>query len=502
MSVDPSTRPARSYGNWRRPASGGLLGLGSLGTGVLMGGLLLAMLVGAFGGLWAGAAVMVVLVIFVVMVVYRDAHGLSPAARVGARMAWFKSKRKQGNVYRSGPLGQTPWSTFQLPGLGASLKVSEATDSYGRPFALIHAPAAGTYQVVIGAEARGSSLVDQSEIDVWVAQWGAYLANLSEEIGVEGLEVTIESAPASGYALRSRVVGRRSTEASEFSNDVIEDTLLAAPLGASTIKAFVTVTFSAAARPGGKPRKPEEMAAELAVRIGGLTGALEQAGVSAARPLSAQKLMETIMVAYNPTAAPVIDQIYADGDTPEMSWLDVGPSSADTFWDGYKHDSGISCTWQMTVAPRGTVQSNVLERLLAPASGIDRKRVSLLYRPINAARAASIVEADVNNASFNATQKRRASARDTLAVRSAMATSQEEASGAGLENFGMLITATVTDEERIPDMKATVNNLAATARLRIRPVYGSQDSAFIAALPLGLILSKHVFVPSAVRERL
>jgi hypothetical protein len=60
----------------------------------------------------------------------------------------------------------------------------------------------------------------------------------------------------------------------------------------------------------------------------------------------------------------------------------------------------------------------------------------------------------------------------------------------------------VTDPDRLSDARAAVDNLSATARLRLRPVYGSQDSAFAAALPLGLVLPKHLQVPAALREQL
>ena len=33
-------------------------------------------------------------------------------------------------------------------------------------------------------------------------------------------------------------------------------------------------------------------------------------------------------------------------------------------------------------------------------------------------------------------------------------------------------------------------------------VYGSQDSAFAAALPLGLVLPKHIKIPAELREKL
>jgi hypothetical protein len=51
-----------------------------------------------------------------------------------------------------------------------------------------------------------------------------------------------------------------------------------------------------------------------------------------------------------------------------------------------------------TKLPRGSVISSALSRLLAPNGDIDRKRVSLLYRPMDSARAAAVVERDQKNA--------------------------------------------------------------------------------------------------------
>ena len=93
-------------------------------------------------------------------------------------------------------------------------------------------------------------------------------------------------------------------------------------------------------------------------------------------------------------------------------------------------------------------------------------------------------------------------ARDSVAARKAAATAGEEASGAGLVQFGMLVTATVSDRAKAPDARAAIDNLGAIARVRLRPVYGSQDSAFAAALPVGLVLPKHIRVPAELREKL
>ena len=96
----------------------------------------------------------------------------------------------------------------------------------------------------------------------------------------------------------------------------------------------------------------------------------------------------------------------------------------------------------------------------------------------------------------------RPTARAVVEQSAARATAQEEARGAALVNFGMLVTATVLDPEALDSARAAVGNLAPTARINLRPVWGSQDSAFAAALPVGLFLPAHLKIPEQVRQSL
>lgn len=497
-----SNRTTRTYGNWRRPTSAGILGLGSVGTGLLLGGLIAVVLTVMIRGLIEAVALAFVLSTVMLAVLTKDAHGKSVLSRGGARLAWWSSRSRGTNIYRSGPLGRSLWGTYQLPGVAAPTRLSEHTDSYGRPFALLYTPATASYSIVIGTEPDGASLVDQEQIDVWVADWGHWLANLGDEPGIEAASVTLETAPDSGTRLRREVDNNIDEGGPEFAKQMLREVVSRYPAGSSTVKAYVSVTFSAAQRPGAKRRKPDEMGHELAARLPGLTGGLQATGAGAAHPLSAQDLCETVRIAYDPAAARLIDEAHAGGDVPELTWPDVGPAAAQASWDDYRHDSAYSRTWAMTQAPRGNVQSRILARLLAPHNDIARKRVTLLYRPINAAKAAAIVEADLRAAEFRLTSTNKPAARDSISARQAAATASEEASGAGLVQFGMLVTATVINPDKAADARAAVDNLGAIARLRLRPVYGSQDSAFAAALPLGLVLPKHIRIPAELREKL
>jgi hypothetical protein len=501
--VDSSTaRQVRTYGNWRKPTSAGLLGLGSVGTALLLGGLVLVVVAVMISGIVAALIVATAIGVCLLLLVVRDAHGKNALSRLVARSGWALSRARGEASYRSGPIGRVPWATFQLPGIAAPTRLSEHSDSHGRRFALLLTPAAGSYTVVFGTEPDGAALVDQEQIDSWVAEWGHWLSSLGDEQGIEAASVTIETAPDSGTRLRREVAMNIDPNAPAFARAVLEETVADYPEGSSTVKAFVALTFQGSLRAGGRRRAPDEMARELAARLPGLSAGLQATGAGAAQPLTAQEVCEIVRVAYDPAVAVLIDEAHAAGETPQLSWSDVGPAAARASWGGYRHDSAYSTTWAMTVAPRGSVQSSVLARLLAPHRDIARKRVTLLYRPIDAARAAALVEADLSAAQFRQTSSSRPAARDTLAVRAAAATASEEASGAGLVNFGALVTATVLDAEHELDARAAIDNLAATARLRLRPVYGSQDSAFAAALPLGLVLSKHLRVPSELREKL
>lgn len=492
----------RTYGNWRKPTSAGLFGLGSVGTAVMLGGLILAVLVTMAAGLLRGLITAAVLAVVLGTILTRDKHGKSLLDRGLARLGWASATRRGAHLYRSGPLGFALWGTHQLPGIAAALRLSEHTDSYGRPFALIYTPSTRSYAVVIATEPDGASLVDPDQLDVWVADWGHWLANLADEPGIEACAVTIETAPDTGHRLRREVESNVDPAAPAFAREMLSEVVALYPHGSHTIKAYVTLTFSATSSATGKTRSDVEMGRDVAARLPGLTASLSATGAGAARPLSAAELCDVIRTAYNPGVAPLVDEARAETGDTDLHWSDVGPAAAEAEWDGYRHDDAYSVTWAMTVAPRGSVQSSVLARLLAPHRDVARKRVTLLYRPIDAAKAAAIVEADLRAAQFVATSTSRPSARSVLATRSAAATAQEEASGAGLVNFGLLVTATVLDTDRLPDAKAAIDTLSATARLRLRPVYGAQASAFAAGLPLGLVLPKHLKVPSSMRERL
>lgn len=189
----------RTYGNWRKPTSSGILGLGAVGTAILFVGSIVVILVMMTQGLLEAFLTAVGVGMVLLLLLMKDQHGRNALSRISNRIGWWSARSRGTNVYRSGPAGQSPWGTNQLPGLAAPMRLSEHHDSYNRPFALLFTPRGSSYSVVISTEPDGASLVDQEQIDVWVADFGHMLANLADEPGLEAASVTIETAPDSGH---------------------------------------------------------------------------------------------------------------------------------------------------------------------------------------------------------------------------------------------------------------------------------------------------------------
>lgn len=499
MAAAEQAPAMRTYGGWRRPDAGGLGNLSTLVTAGLVIGPIFAILI-FLAFQWVPTLIYLAVLGFALLLLsVRDKHHRTVLHRVGARSAFTASRGRGGSVYRSGPLSRIPWGRHQLPGLLAHSRLSEYADSYGRPFALIHIPATRHYTVVLGCEPDGMSLVDQHDVDVRVAQWGQWLANLGHEPGLDAASVTIETAPDSGSRLRREVSSNLVPDAPQLAKEMFAEVMDTYPAGSAVVRGFVTLTYKG---DSGRRRSAEAMGHELASRLPALTAGLNAAGAGVVVPLTAQQVCETVRVAYDPASAGLIDQAHADGEVPDLTWDQVGPVAARAGWSTYAHDSGVSRTWEMTVPPRGEVYSDVLHSILRPVDQCDRKRVTIHYRPYDPARAARVVEADKDKAEFRITGSRRPSSRARSAERAARRTADEEARGAGIVNFAMLVTATVADEAAIPDASAMLENLAASARVQLRPVYGAQDSAFAAGLPVGLILSRHARIPHELRQLL
>ncbi|MEU9021787.1 SCO6880 family protein [Actinomadura sp. NPDC048394] len=485
-----------TYGNWRKPVSPGIGRLGLAGTLMLMAGLVVITMI-AMVSPKASALGIVVLAVVMLPLVIQDAQGRTALQSLTARFNWWWGRSQGWHLYRSGPLSVTSRGSCRLPGLLAQSRLVEGRDSYGRPFALVVIPSTRHYTVVFDCNAEGAALVDQSQVNAWVAHWGQWLASLSYEPGLVAASVTIETAPDTGSRLKEEVYANLDPNAPDLARAALEEIVWNYPVGSARVSTRIAVTYAALPHPGGKRRDQESMVREIGMRIPGLISGLEMTGAGAARPMTADQLTRAVRIAYDPTAQSSMET----SKDQELRWEDAGPVAAQESWDHYIHDSGHSITWGMSEAPRGEVLSNVMTGLVAPHHDIDRKRVTFLFRPHDPASAARIVERDRRDSRFRLDGNASA-ARNEIDVMKSDQSAIEEARGAGVTRFTILVTATVHSADQLPVAAAAIDTLAAPARLRLRRMYGAQASSFAAALPVGIVLPDHIQIPALVRESL
>lgn len=486
----------RTYGNWRRPHKPGL---GRLGLVPTLGLFVLLAIVAIVGPQNTKAALIILCVGIVLLVptAVRDRYGRHLGMRLHARLSWMAGKSRGQHLYRSGPLSKVPGGKFLLPGLASDTNAYEGRDGLGRPFVMLHFRKINHFTTVVQCNAQGGSLVDQQDVETWVANWGDYMRRMGNEPSLLGFQVVVETAPDSGEKLRREIATQRDDSSSRFASSVMSSIETNYPNGSPTVRTYVAYCYDASSNLGKRARSPQEMGVVISQRLPQLTEWLAATGAGAARPLTHMELAETVRMAYEPAIAPLIDKARSNGGSG-LTWDQVGPKQHQTSWRDYRHDGARSVTWVMGEAPRGEVFSNVLADLLRPHPAIDRKRVSLIYRPHSPAEAAGLVESDSRAAGAGVDGARSDKSRKRAELRAAQRTAQEEAEGAGLTRFGLVATATAADDgteadgDRLQLAEAAMENLSAPSRIALRRAYGSQDTDFLAALPIGVLLPEHV----------
>ena len=499
----------RTYGGWRRPASPGVGPLKLIPTVALMAGLAVTLLVSMAAGLWwaLGFALVALVTAGPAVVPYR---GRTLYAEWSKAARWRRHARRGRHLYRSGLAGVTPSGTRTLPGLLAKLKVWQATDAVGREFALVEIPAARQWAVVLRVAAQGGALVDAETNDVWVASWGEYLALLGQEGGVVQAAAVVETVPDAGAMLASHVAAQLHEDAPDFARQVALAAAAELPVDVADTIGYVTLTFGE--RGLGIERKGSEQAAaavaeEIGRRLPGLSVALKDAGASEGMPLTVDQLARRVREAFDPAVAAELAEADAEGLPVHVQWDDAGPSAHDETATSYRHDSGLSRTYEALSVPPGVVRDSLMERLMGPLRTAPRKRVTLLYRPVDAGRASEVVDRDYKSAINRAGRRKGVvHAHDSADLRAARQATEEEAEGAGVVSFSLLVTVTVVEG---PDMAAefdractSVERAGRGARFRLSPVRGAQAAAFAGALGIGLSLPDLSVLPHAAREHI
>lgn len=489
-----TTAEQRAYGNWWKPVTAGLGSLDRGPTMFLLIQTVLGIIIYTLTNVMVGAVVLVYLIVWAAMMTLRDRNDMTPMNKAIERTRFMRRKAKGHTKYRARlGSGKTP-----LPGLLAGTFPTEHETGYGNPFALIHYPATYQAAAVLRCRPIGGELHDKEAKDQMVANFGGFNANFGTQPGVSQLMTVIETGPDYGTTATRAVEDQIDPDAPELTQEIMRETAAMGTASNTRTDTYEVVTFEMPRTKKGQSREKllEEGAASIARRLPSIVQGLTASGAGYVTLCGADEIAETTRIAYDPEQARIIEDTRSLGNEVHIDWDQAGPMSANAEWKHLEHDSGISVTWNMPRAPRGTITHDVLRDLVAPHPAIHRKRVALIKHPIDSGRAADLAESGFNNAQAKVDMNR-ASAAAKRDARIANAVREEQTNGAGLEDFSLVVTVTVLNAEELPDAVAAIETqLSPSARIGTRMMYGFQDVGFAAGLPLGLDLAAHARVAS------
>ncbi|MFI6041956.1 SCO6880 family protein [Nocardia sp. NPDC051321] len=486
---------SRMYGRWERPRSAGFFGL-TWGVSMLGLGLIIAIMLGFMitRSLSAAAAMIVVAaLVFTPLAVVRN--GRTGWEIVLLRAQFVAARARGEHVYRAGRFSRLP-GVAKLPGVLADSRLSEYETAGGKRFAMIHIRRTDHYTVVLRVVPRGKELVDQSQIDSWIEGYGQFLAAQGRGGEVVAVTSVLDNVVETRLRQAREVARLIRPNAPRYAKAVMREAAADTGGVGVRIEARVAITYRAIGK--GRIRRDEaEQAREIGQRLQGVLSQLARAGLPAT-PLQAWEVLALVRTRYD-LASQRDCEAAGPGITRTQSWSSVGPIAHRNQWDHYVHDGACSITWEMDAAPRGAVMENVLEELLRPRADVPRKRVAVVYRLHSAAEASTLVDSDFRDAvAAQQTERGIASASAGIRVGNTRAAREEQARGAGLTRFGLLITVTDHLDGDLPGIEASMKAMASAARLGVRRCYGSQDSAFAASLGIGLILPEHASISKRV----
>ncbi|MGQ0481191.1 MAG: SCO6880 family protein [Pseudonocardia sp.] len=479
--TDPGRPEPRLYGHWRPERGWGVGDLGAGRTVTVFVAVLAPLLVASFAPRAALA-----LGLFATLVVsgVTVRIGGSTAAEALTRRLRFASGRAKGWTELSGGLITEHPRRYDLPGPLAPLVALDTDDGRGGRQALVFDRHTGTLSTVLRCAPAGLDLARRASADEWVACWGAWLADLGHRPVIRHVAVTVDSggsAPADMDYVRSRISPDAPPVARQLMHELVELT----PATSAHTDTRVTITLDPA-RAAPRPTDLLGSVAEVTRWLPGLEAGLTSCGVGVLGRETVSGLTARIRSAFDPVSR---DEIARQGEAHQLrSWAHAGPVAATETWDAYRHDSGISVSWALLEAPRQAVSARVLVPLLAP--GPYSRRVSLLYLPYPADQAAARVESEITAGQMRKAWAQRTRRDETQRERDdrdrAMQAAREEAEGAGVGRLTVYVSTTVTDPGQLPAAIADVEQRAGAAKLRLRRMWGAQQTGFAASLGLGL----------------
>ena len=499
------------YGQISTPSKPGLMGLSLASTGVLFGTLSLVTIFSIFGRfLWSlPFAALGVVAFWFVSTGKRD--GQSRLERLAGRRGFSKASKAGYTILKQGPVSQIPDGSARPAGLLARTELHEFTTPWGVRWGMIWHEGLKTGTALISAHSAGLGLQDQADIDQMVAHWARVLRDGGSQLDLVQMGVTTQSSIDPGQRLphlvnRARENHAEGAQIDPFVRSTIDSVVDELKVDVPKVEQWIAVTFSAAAnaRAGIPARTREELAADMSDVLPQLLESIQHAGAGRVALMVPEDITDMVHVAYNPDRAVAVEAARMSEGATGLKWGEVGPVHAQEHPDAWEHSDHYSRTWQVWQPPLSIFTDKSLKAVMEPDKLATMKRVTVLYRSLDAEQSQQVVSTARKNAEFKANQKnQRVSAAVSQEVRRAQITENEQAAGEAIVRFSIVITATTQQPQDFGRLEANIRRACNKGvQMRIRNADYNQSAGFAFGMGLGLVPNRHASLPSSIIDAL
>ena len=520
-TAGPRTRavpPANRYSGWQRERLGFLFGL----SGPQFALASVALLCAAAPISTRSLPVLLVawpLALLLAALTWVRVLGKTSTEWIVIVVSFTLNRSAKRNVFLSGalapraaadPVAPAP---MDLPGPLAVLRFLEAetggllggTDGVRPRIAVVHHPLDQTYTAVAAIRYPGIALSDTDRRESRVGGWGGLLAQLCNEASpFTRIAVVQRTIPDDGTALRRWHNDSMRDDAPAVAVEAVETLIGQSVISSAAHEAWLVLTLDATrARTQIRGAGGGDVGASaiLVRQLSAVSSAIGGAHLEITHWLGVRELAEVVRTAFDPGAAGTLAARRGRRRSPDDMALEpgvdprlAGPAAAEARWGSYRHDSGLSVTYQVQEWPRVGVPAWFLRPVLT-AQHCARRSFALHVEPI-APRAAEKAVMRARTKRTVAVGLRRKSGQlvpehERQALFEAEQQDRQRAEGHGLVRFVAYLTVTVTEPALLDLACSELETDAAQCGLEVRRLWGAQDVGFFAAaMPLGLGLPK------------
>lgn len=478
------TIPARSTRGWVLGVTGRQLCSLALALSLVVGGI--------YVHYWWSVLPSILLAGVLVILTWVPLGGRKLGDWVPIMVSFGIRRARRWTVYRGGPFAPGGLSVcMDLPGSLTGCEWVYATGPDGvSVIGLVRDRVAKTLTACLPTYGSAFALEESSVQAARLDDWESVLDSFADpDSGLVRWQLLIRSRPDSGNRAQ-RYFAEHATDRDSRTARSLQQLNAAAAPDAQRHEVYVVVTYSIDrlhADLAGSKDKDADAIAMVVEQLVEMEHAIREAQirVDADGWMSPARYAAVIKSQFDPESLPLFDLQAATGQS--FDERNAGPTGADTSWEYYLHESGISQTVWVHDLPRRVVHRNWLAPLLQ--QNTVRRTVSIVAEPFSEERAQRHIATEEAERAGNEMIRARlgfgATARSVAEERGVAQIAAEMTTGSPLMRYHMFVTVTAADVGALRRDMVTIRRRLTRAHCHGMPLYGEMDQAFYAgALPL------------------